>query len=176
MNQEELRVALQAISKGGISVAGDLVLEKKVEYEVNNVENGGIGIQIINGEKKSSLTASDKDIKSAIEELLKEKDADEQLLFRNKKQWWAVYRVLFYYCNYPSQMTSFVKKMKELEVDEVDDKRALSYDSLSAASKELSAMAPCKPDTWHTLKDRSDNYYQQYVVAEFLMQKLGIKA
>jgi hypothetical protein len=38
MNQEELQKALEAIGKGGIQVAGDLVLEKHVEYEVNNVQ------------------------------------------------------------------------------------------------------------------------------------------
>lgn len=52
MTQEELQKALEAISKSGITVAGDLVMEKKVEYEVNNVEKGGIGIQI-NGGKVS---------------------------------------------------------------------------------------------------------------------------
>ena len=41
--------ALEAISKSGIKVAGDLVLEKHVEHEVANVEAGGIGIQINNG-------------------------------------------------------------------------------------------------------------------------------
>lgn len=35
-----------------INVAGDYVQNKHVEYEVNNVEAGGIGIQIINGEKQ----------------------------------------------------------------------------------------------------------------------------
>ena len=49
MNQEDIQKALEAIGKGGITVAGDLVLEKNVEYEVNNVENGGIGIQVVNG-------------------------------------------------------------------------------------------------------------------------------
>ena len=52
MNQEDIQKALEALGKSGINVAGDLVLEKKVEYEVNNVEDGGIGIQIINGGKK----------------------------------------------------------------------------------------------------------------------------
>lgn len=51
MNQEDIQKALEAIGKSGIKVAGDLVLEKNVEYEVDNVESGGIGIQIINGEK-----------------------------------------------------------------------------------------------------------------------------
>ena len=52
MTQEELQKALEAIGKGGIQVAGDLVVEKHVEYEVNNVEDGGIGIQIINGKEE----------------------------------------------------------------------------------------------------------------------------
>ena len=50
MKKEDLMAALEAISKGGIKVAGDLVLEKHVEHEVANVEAGGIGIQINNGE------------------------------------------------------------------------------------------------------------------------------
>ena len=49
MTQEEMQKALEAIGKSGITVQGDLVLEKKVEYEIGNVEAGGIGIQINNG-------------------------------------------------------------------------------------------------------------------------------
>ncbi len=62
MNQEDIQKTLEAISKSGITVAGDLVLEKKVEYEVNNVENGGIGIQIINGEKNSQSVSDKKEL------------------------------------------------------------------------------------------------------------------
>ena len=32
-----------------INVAGDYVQSKHVDYEINNVEAGGIGIQIVNG-------------------------------------------------------------------------------------------------------------------------------
>lgn len=46
MKQENLQAALEAIGRSGITVNGDLVLEKKVDYEVANVETGGIGIQI----------------------------------------------------------------------------------------------------------------------------------
>ena len=49
MKQEDIQKALEALGKSGITVAGDLVLEKHVEHEVNNVEAGGIGIQIVNG-------------------------------------------------------------------------------------------------------------------------------
>lgn len=49
MNQEEIKKALETLGKTGIQVNGDFVMSKHVEYEVNNVENGGIGIQIVNG-------------------------------------------------------------------------------------------------------------------------------
>ena len=61
MTQEEMQKALEAIGKSGITVQGDLVLEKKVEYEIGNVETGGIGIQINNGNKKPTEKVNDKD-------------------------------------------------------------------------------------------------------------------
>ncbi len=175
MKQEDLQKALEAFGKGGITVNGDFVVEKHVEHEVGNVEAGGIGIQIING-NDVPLVQSDKDIKSAIQELIDAKTADGKNLFQNKKQWWAVYKVLQKFCNYPSQMTAFVAKMKELEVSKVDDKRDLSYESLSAAGRDVPLIATCSPATWNTFKDKTDNYKQQYIVAEFLMQKMGIKS
>ena len=42
MNPKDIQIALEAISKSGVKVAGDLVIEKHVEYEVDNVEAGGI--------------------------------------------------------------------------------------------------------------------------------------
>ena len=175
MKKENKQKILEAVTKSGITVNGDFVLEKHVEYEIGNVENGGIDIQINNG-KEAPIANTDKDIKSAIKALLAEKDEKDAYLFQNKKQWWAVYRVLFYFCNYPTQMTAFETKMKELEVAKIDGKRDLSYESLSAAVKEVPLMAICSPTTWNTLKDKSDNYKQQYVVADYLMQKMGIKS
>lgn len=49
MTPDELQKALETLRKGGININGDLVLEKHTEYEIGNVESGGIGIQIING-------------------------------------------------------------------------------------------------------------------------------
>ena len=51
---------MEMLSKSGIHVAGDLVLEKHVENEIGNVEAGGIGIQIINSEKKLSSPKANK--------------------------------------------------------------------------------------------------------------------
>ena len=175
MKKEDMIAALEAISKSGITVKGDLVLEIKVDYEVANVENGGLGIQINNG-KDVQFTVSDKDIKATLEALLKEKDDKDKLLFRNKKQWWAVYRVLSTFCQYPKQMNSFKTKITDMEIDYGGNPNVMTYDSLAAAPKDVPLMATCSPSTWDTLKDKSDNYKQQYAVAEFLMVKLGIKS
>lgn len=174
MKQEDIIAALEAVKKSSITVNGDLVLEKKVEYEVANVENGGIGIQINNG-KDVPLTVSDKDIKTALEDLLKERDENDKLIFQNIKQWWAVYRVLSEFCHYPKQRTTFVKKITDMEIDYSGNPNVITYASLVAASKDVPLMA-VTPSAWDTLKDKSDNYKQQYAVAEFLMLKLGIKS
>lgn len=129
MTREYLQSALEALGKSGITVNGDLALEKHVENEIGNVEPGGTGIQINNGDKaKTPMTAGDKDIKATIEALLKEKDDKGNLIFRNKKQWWG------------------------------------------------GKIATCEPSAWGAFKDLSDNYRQQYEVAGFLMQRLGIKS
>lgn len=175
MDKEELQKTLEAIGKGGINVAGDLVIEKHVDYEVNNVEAGGIGIQINNGREKS-LTTSDEDIKGAIETLMEATDSEGATIFSNKKQWWAIFMVLSTYCNYPKQKKAFEAKMGELKVSKIDGKRDLSYDSLSKAANDVPKLATCKPDSWYTMKDISDHYKQQFVVADFLMLKLGIKS
>lgn len=174
MNQDKLQQALEAIAKSGITVKGDLVLEKNVEYEVNNVEDGGIGIQIING-KSEPLAQSDKDIKAAVEDLLKLKDEKGDFVFKNKKQWWAIYRVLSTFCNFPKKMTDFVTKITDMNIDYGDNPTMITYDSLSAAPKDVPSMS-CSPAAWNALKDKSDNYKQQYVVADFFMIKLGLKS
>ena len=175
MKQEDLKEIMKAIAQSGIHVAGDFVIEKHVENEVVNVETGGTGIQIINGKEEKPLTVSDIDIKKTIEELLRAKDEEGSFVFKNKKQWWAVFRVLSTFCNYPTKKTSFVTKMTDLKLDYDDNATIITYDSLSAAPKEVPQMA-CSPSAWEALKDISDNYKQQYVVAEFLMLKLGIKS
>lgn len=78
MKKENLQAALEAISKSGIQVAGDLVLEKNVEYEVANVEEGGIGIQINNG--NSAKASSTPEVAGGVvPERLKTEEAEEQM-------------------------------------------------------------------------------------------------
>ena len=154
---------------------GDIVALKVVENEFGNIEAGGIGVQN-NYAKDVPLTVSDKDIKATLEALLKEKDDKGKLLFRNKKQWWAVYRVLSTFCHYPKQMTSFKTKITDMEIDYGGNPNDITYDSLTDASKAVPMMATSSPSAWDAYKEINDNYKQQYVIAEYLMLKLGIKS
>ena len=86
-----------------------------------------------------------------------------------------MFRVLNTFCNFPSQRTAFANKMKELEVAKVDGERDLSYDSLSKAPNDVPQIATAIPSAWNAYKDLSENYRQQFVVADFLMLRLGIK-
>lgn len=86
MTKEEIQKALEAIGKAGITVQGDLVLEKKVEHEIGNVEAGGIGIQIINGKQKlpeKVNTIIPEKLKTADSDLLMAKLVDAGLLDDN---------------------------------------------------------------------------------------------
>jgi hypothetical protein len=175
MNQEEKQKWIEAFSKGGINVFGNFVMEEHAECQFGNIEPGGIGIQNnYYGSQNAPLSKSDKDIKAAIEELLSAKDENDELLFKNKKQWWAVYRVLKEHCNYPSQMNSFVTKMNELGFSEIDEGRRPTYESIKKVTGDVPQMATTTTTTWNLVKEKSENYAQQYVVAEFLMKKLAI--
>lgn len=54
MTKEEM---LAMIARSGITVQGDLVLEKHVENEIGNVEQGGIGVQIVKGWRQKPKSA-----------------------------------------------------------------------------------------------------------------------
>ena len=57
----EIEELMKQLAQGGINVQGDLVMKKEVQYEVSNVENGGIGIQVVNGNVAAQANpASDK--------------------------------------------------------------------------------------------------------------------
>lgn len=47
----EIEELMKQLAQGGINVQGDLVMKKEVQYEVSNVEAGGIGIQVVNGKE-----------------------------------------------------------------------------------------------------------------------------
>ena len=57
----EIEELMKQLAQGGINVQGDLVMKKEVQYEVSNVEAGGIGIQVVNGAKKEEAKGKEGD-------------------------------------------------------------------------------------------------------------------
>jgi hypothetical protein len=110
MNQEDIQKALEAIGKSGINVAGDLVIEKNVEYEVNNVENGGIGIQIINGKAETTTPFIPCELKFFDQSLFGSEEKQPKLIemlnrivtqidTKSGRGWFAVYAGYRYFKN-----------------------------------------------------------------------------
>ena len=75
MTEEKKEKALEMLRKSGITVAGDLVLEKHVDKEIGTVEKGGIGI-LINGKEVDWRYAQRKAL-SAAEEPSAPKDGEK---------------------------------------------------------------------------------------------------
>ena len=170
MKKEDLQAAIEAISKSGIQVAGDLVLEKNVEYEVANVEAGGIGIQINNG-KDSTLSVSDKDIKSAIEELQAIQDERGDFLMHDLDQWYAIFRVLSHFCGYPTKPKDFELTMKNIGADDL--RLPCKYENFRKVT--LNKL-PQNVALWRQYVNSADQYsLKQLKVAIKLMDLLHIE-
>ena len=149
MEKEDIRKALEAISKCGITVAGDLVLEKKVENEIGNVETGGIGIQIVNDPQRESHKAGE----SACGEDVAQMPSCEQMrrAVENTAQngyWWSsrswavVYRV-YQMKGYMAGISQFVREVQDWEVQTGFD---CNYD---AVQKPLAkGLLSGSPDKW----------------------------
>lgn len=121
---------------------------------------------------RKAQTLSEENIVNAIRALLEAKDDDGNRIFSKKAQWYAVYRVLNVYADYPSAMTSFHTKMQNLGFGEDN---LLSYESIAGVNKSIGAMASTSPETWGEMKDKSNQCHYQYIAADFLMRELGIR-
>lgn len=171
MKQEKLQKTLESLAKSGITVAGDLVLEKKVEYEVNNVEKGGIGIQIINGSKELPLTNSDKEMKSVLEKLQEAKDENGKYIMYDYDQWHAVFRVLSQFRGYPTKPKDFETSMKNIGSDEF--RIPCKYDNYRKVT--LNKL-PQNVALWKQYINSADQYsLKQLKVAMKLMELLNIE-
>jgi hypothetical protein len=171
MKQEKLQKTLEALAKSGITVAGDLVLEKNVEYEVNNVEKGGIGIQINNDSKETLLTFSDKEIKTTLGKLQETKGEDGKYIMYDHDQWYAVFRVLSQFCGYPTKPKDFETSMKNIGSDEF--RIPCKYDNYRKVT--LNKL-PQNVALWKQYVNSADQYsLKQLKVALKLMELLNIE-
>ena len=123
MKQEDIQKALESLGKSGIAVAGDLVLEKHVEHEVNNVEAGGIGIQIVNGKVEEEAKDYNNEEGQLSDVKLARAIEDTQEYFWGN----SAYAVVFCVCRDDFGMQPN-KSAFERRVEQLQYSRARSYD------------------------------------------------
>lgn len=165
---------LKMVAESGITIQGDLVLEKHVEHEIGNVEKGGTGIIINNynnNKDDKSVTVSDEKIKNAIEELQEAKDEQGSYIMHDKDQWYAVFRVLNHYCGYPAKPKDFEITMKNIGSDSF--RLPCNYENFRKVA--LNHL-PQNVSLWKQFTNTADQHsFKQINVAEKLMEILNLE-
>ena len=120
--------------------------------------------------KRTSLHASEEEIKEAILALLKTTDEDGKNVFTEKSQWYGVYKVLSQCHDYPSKMTDFCDIMKNWGMDGVSP--ACDYENIRKIPNQIS-IPTNKVTLWHNYKDKAEvKFKKQIIVAIRLMELL----
>ena len=106
-------------------------------------------------------------IRLAIEALYDCKDEDGKNIFTEKSQWYAVYRVLKEYMNYPEKMSDFVNMINERRWAEREPR--CTYTAMKAVSGRLTSLN-VKCSLWENFKNISDAYRKQSLIVEILLE------
>lgn len=167
-----------------IKLDGDLLFEAEGEIKIGHLvkvergavynESGYVTQNIYPEESKGKATGmakDDNDIQMAIADLYELKDEEGSTLFTDQAQWYAVFRVLSFYCGYPEKMTDFVRLINKNGWDEQEPK--CMYQSVKVAKNTL-PMLSVKVSLWQQHKNVSDKYFKQCIIAEKLMKMLNI--
>ena len=121
-------------------------------------------------DKRSTLHASEEDIKNAVLTLLEATDEDGKKIFTEKSQWYAVYKVLSECHGYPTNIREFYNIMKNWGMHEISP--ACDYESIRKVPKNVAFPTP-KVALWHNYKDKAETKFKkQIVVAMKLMEQL----
>lgn len=139
------------------------------------------GANFYNGTRANSTTdettaipadKNDERIAQAIASLYEAKeevDGEERPLFTTQAQWYAVYRVLKEYCNYPAAMSDFYKIITQRGYD-INEPKCV-YASFRKVPNNYPNLKS-KVSTWAAYQDISDKYRKQYKTAAFLLKLL----
>ena len=155
MTQEEMLRALGAIQiNGNISqlCMGDGYMT------VNNC-----------GQQQPSAPSAERRTAVLLRQLLDARDKEGLRLMTDQQQWYAVYRVLEEYDNYPRQMADFARAMAQLGMDRATP--PCKHDSLRKASQAFPRLAG-KVSLWKQYSTLSEAYGKQCRVAEWLVEKM----
>lgn len=141
----------------------------------NNSNVHGNTFQTINPQPARAENAPsrmERDVKQALEELLKATDGEGKRIFTEKAQWYSVHRVLSEYLGYPAKKTQFVALMKEIGMDAVQP--ACNYESLKKVSLNAE-IERAKTALWPRFLAQADEKSRKQIVpAMKLMELLGV--
>ena len=121
-------------------------------------------------EKRKSLQASEEKIKDAILALPEATDEDNQRIFVEKGQWYAVYKVLSECHGYPTNIREFCDIMKNWGMDQMSP--ACTYNSVRKIPSDI-PRSTTKVALWNNYKDKADEKFKKQIsVADKLMEML----
>ena len=133
-------------------------------------DNQHVHIHSEQPKKRTSLHASEEEIKEAILALLEVTDEDSHRIFVEKGQWYAVYKVLSECHGYPTNIREFCDIMKNWGMDGVSP--ACDYESIRKIPNNV-AFPTQKVTLWHNYQDKAEaKFKKQIVVANKLMELL----
>ena len=133
-------------------------------------DNHHVHIHSEQPDKRSTLHASEEDIKNAVLTLLEATDEDGKKIFTEKSQWYAVYKVLSECHGYPAHIREFCDIMKNWGMDEVSP--ACTYENIRKIPNQV-AIPTNKVTLWHNYKDKAEvKFMKQITVAIRLMELL----
>lgn len=154
--------------------------EGSVTMQAGSTMNGDVYITgpIYQGVPPQSVSSGgevsdgmDERIRLAIEALYDCKDEDGKNIFCEKSQWYAVYRVLKEYMNYPEKMSDFVNLINERRWAEREPR--CTYTAMKEASKK-SLLLTKSCNMWKMYKNTNESHRKQCVIAEKFMAFLEL--
>ena len=120
--------------------------------------------------KRTSLYASEEEIKEAILALLEATDEDSHRIFAEKGQWYAVYKVLSECHGYPTNIREFCDIMKNWGMDKMAP--ACTYNSVRKIPSDI-PRSTTKVALWNNYKNKADEKFKKQIsVANKLMEML----
>ena len=133
-------------------------------------DNQHVHIHSEQPKKRTSLHASEEEIKEAILALLEATDEDSHRIFAEKGQWYAVYKVLSECHGYPTNIREFCDIMKNWGMDKMAP--ACTYNSVRKIPSDI-PRSTTKVALWNNYKDKADEKFKKQIsVANKLMEML----
>jgi len=125
-------------------------------------------------DKSMTLTYSEQKTKAAIEEIMNMQDDQDEYIFKDQEQWYAVYKVLSTFCGYPAKMTDFERVIKDMGCGDL--RIPCKYESFRKVPDKISQLPP-NIKLWPSFNNSVGQTSKKIlVVALKLMDLLGIKA